>query len=250
MIEEYIEEEVTILYIPEPSDSVQEDFAKYLEFIKKNKDPNPAISMRRALMLRLLLEDRDVLNNDMFYVLTEQERLTVDSPMTRNSENRDVMALTLLYRHLKGIEEADVNVILHFLDFKRRVPTFSLTIADWLAKHHLGMDMAYSNLSLRSYVVRCSNLKELDFAEEVDIFALNFCRDKVDKELREASFENNPRLNKRLIRECVTMFLLHTKIEDTLQAKYYLMKAVELIHEGCECELLLRFLENVVLIGE
>lgn len=231
-------------------DSLEETYEDYLR--KQSAKPNSISNalLRSELMCRIFREKQNLMSNEMFLTLLEHEEGITLNSRTLNMPTRNILAVTRALQYHRGLNNFNPEWVMQLLKVNSRMATFELTVSDWLVRHYMGLDLNPVKGTMLSYLYRNITLRGIEFLDSIYESMLSHYRGKVDTALTARLSGDTDSDNKReLIRSCVILFLLHTTIDDTLNAEYYLLKAVELNHKDSECKMLLKFLENIILVG-
>lgn len=236
----------------EDIDSIEDVYGFYIRQYESTPNLPTLQGLRKRLLLRLFNERLDLLDNPIFLKILEHEE---HSPLTSdltNATNRSVLAITRavqLHNSSSEFRPRKAKQVIQMLNAENRFRCFELTVAEWLVHYYVRLDTSKARSSMKSYIKNNNTLRGLVFKNEIASVEMSEYRRKVELGLEaKISLSSDREYKSQAIRSCVILFLLHLEANDSINAEYYLMRAVSLNHSQCECEFLLEFLNNLILI--
>lgn len=231
--------------------SIDEVYDEY-QTIMIEKDEFTAAIIRKALVRRLLKEERNVFDHPMYLSLLNDEAKERVNPFTRSPQILSLIPLGKALEVRKGTNDYTLEQIEnndyyeagksspYILDLvKWTVLQFTATNDSEFQKEMLRKASNRTGLHTLSTIDINNSERILEYSKELDRRA-SVLEDRDDM----ISFQRD------VIRSYLTFFLLFNRLGDEVNAKYNIMRAAQLNYMNNEAEMLILFLKNAILLEE
>lgn len=223
--------------------------------LKKNSATNElAVSKIRKYFIRgLLLSERNVMDNDTFNHLMEEEQNKILESNERYAIDYEGTGIATLFKMCKKVTgREDIAIGSINLLLNNEFPQYAVPskLATWLIGNMEENDVS-SHESLcnyaSDYLIRMALIKKAFN----DPSKLEIMQSAIEKSIEEAlKLRIQNQFLKDTILSTLILFLFHWKRKEMIEAKYFLMKASQLNYEGYEYEILILFLHNIFIVNE
>lgn len=246
--------------------TIREEYEEYRS-IKNDKDSHEEYTQERLadarvhLVRRLIRESRNLVKNDMFNSLMEDEVEYMDTDFYDDTKLTKLIAVSRALRMARGIDAVDIDYIqsLHKLEADLILnevaeEDFFVQYRIWLTDQIFGLDnQSEAKGHLLNIVSNGSNdlLQHLDRALPSNAEILKTFNHKLQM-LTEIplGFRLTPSNVSKVLMATSTLYLMNNSLGDSLSADFFLMKTVRInqsLHQHEEHELLFEYLSNVML---
>lgn len=235
--------------------SIQKKYEEYLTYKERGFPEYSLSEVRRELFNKIIMEERNILDNEIFLALiSEEEALLFEEDCILSDMSR-LVSVTKALRKKLGKEDMDTDFIknIHAKEFVlgSEVNKFTYHGVNWLIDLLLEEDAenASTDFVVRYIVNKTKGFKNIDvlFRKKSPKFGLfNAELDSMTRDLSNLTREQRTQLRTQKI--CISFALMNYALGDTINARFFLMKAVLLNNPRFEGELIMKFLNNVLLM--
>lgn len=236
--------------------SIPQRYEEYLTYKRNGYAAKALAEVRKELLNRIVSEERNLLEHGIFLSLIEDEQLILLSPQEYHLN--DMSRLVSISRALRmklGLEYIDIELIrrIHSREFILRSEDnkFFYHGTNWFIDILLEEDNEnVTKKHIIKYMLNKSRgFPKIDVLYEnksPEFVLFNSTLDTMTNDI--PSLTRDQRIQLRTQKLCISLALMNYSLGDIINARYFLMKSVLLNHPNFEGELVMKFLNSVLLM--
>lgn len=226
------------------SKTIDEHYRDYLQYKStSNTLSHVENSIREKLLERFVTERNNLLEDEMFISLINDESRAMLSGLATSSLAMSIVAPVKALRRANGLDEEDIQLIkkLSQIELANEERYFIVDSRGWLLSKILGEEPhPHSKRNVISYVFH--NDSDLIQIETVNFLNAEYF--DVVQDVEELHKHEHKR--RRIYRSIVALAFINYSFGDLVAGEYFSMKAIQLNHTDNPDELLLKLLNNVL----
>lgn len=234
--------------------TVSESYDYYRHLKETSSEIEIVASVRKALLLQLVKECRNVLDNSIFLSLLEEEQTFLEAGNYSNNHISKINAISRTLRMHTGKEVFNRNEIDGIFDLECEGENFRRDTTKWLIELLIGNDAkCEAKERIVTFISRGRSTIPLEgidtafYENNGEFEKFNLRMVQITENPKEVRY--NRRYQRAVVTNCICLFLMNRSLGDELTSNYFLMKALLLNFEEYDNYLLLLLLENVFILN-